>query len=57
MWLQQLLTFQIQIEEGSLIASNGVIELILRQHDQRSWRSSLTVRNAVRWSSLSSINN
>ena len=47
---------QIQIQEGSLTASDSIMELIIRQHDQRSWRSSSTVRNAVRWSSLRSIN-
>ncbi|KAF5947418.1 hypothetical protein HYC85_013375 [Camellia sinensis] len=30
---------------GSLTASDGVVELIIRQHDQRSWKSSSTVRN------------
>ncbi|CAL5401286.1 unnamed protein product [Camellia sinensis] len=47
---------QIQVQEGSSTASNGVMELLVRKHDQRSWRSSSTVRSAVRRSSLTSIN-
>ncbi|KAL7262736.1 hypothetical protein ACSBR1_000991 [Camellia fascicularis] len=38
--------------EGSLTASDGIVELTIRQHDQRSWMSDSTVGNAVRWSSL-----
>lgn len=47
---------QIQVQEGSSTASNGVMELLVRKHDQRSWRSSSTVQSAVRRSSLTSIN-
>ena len=32
------------------------MELTIRKHDQRSWRSVSTVWSAVRWSSLRSIN-
>ncbi|THG01867.1 hypothetical protein TEA_029471 [Camellia sinensis var. sinensis] len=39
---------QIPVQKGSSTASNGVMELLVRKHDQRSWRSSSTVRSAVR---------
>ena len=47
---------QIQVQEGNSTAINDVMELLVRKHDQRSWRSSSTVRSAVRRSSLTSIN-